>query len=85
MIVAGDFNDWRMQVDKVMCEELGFSEVMTQQTGEPARSFPAAFPVLKVDRVYYRGLELLDAGLLRGGIWNRLSDHAALTAHFRLP
>lgn len=84
MIVAGDFNDWRLQVDKVMREELGFSEVMAEQSGAPARSFPAALPMLRVDRVYYRGLELQDARLLRGGIWSRLSDHAALTARFRL-
>ncbi len=84
VIVAGDFNDWRMQVDKVMVEELGFTEVITEMEGQPARSFPAALPLLRVDRVYYRGLELLDASLLRGGIWSKLSDHAALTAQFRL-
>ena len=84
VIVAGDFNDWRMQVDKVMCGELGFSEVIAEQQGRPARSFPAALPILRVDRVYFRGLELLDAKLLRGGIWRKLSDHAALTASFRL-
>lgn len=84
VIVAGDFNDWRMQIDKVMCGELGFSEVIAQQQGRPARSFPAIMPLLRVDRVYYRGLELLDARLLRGGIWRRLSDHAAVTASFHL-
>lgn len=84
VIVAGDFNDWRMQVDKVMRGKLGFSEVITEQQGRPARSFPAVLPLLRVDRVYFRGLELLDARLLRGGVWRRLSDHAALTASFRL-
>lgn len=84
IIVAGDFNDWRMEIDKVMREELGFSEVIAEQEDLPARSFPAILPVLRVDRVYFRGLDLLEARLLRGGIWNRLSDHAALTAHFRL-
>ncbi len=84
VIVAGDFNDWHLKVDQYMREELGFREVHTELAGQPARSFPAALPVLRMDRVYYRGLELEDAGLLRGGIWGRLSDHAALTAHFRL-
>jgi endonuclease/exonuclease/phosphatase family metal-dependent hydrolase len=41
-------------------------------------------PLLRVDRVYFRGLKLLDARLLRGGVWRRLSDHAALTASFHL-
>jgi endonuclease/exonuclease/phosphatase family metal-dependent hydrolase len=84
VIVAGDFNDWRMQVDKVMRQELGFSEVIAEQHGRPARSFPAILPVLRVDRIYYRGLELEEARLLRGGVWSRLSDHAALMASFRL-
>jgi endonuclease/exonuclease/phosphatase family metal-dependent hydrolase len=85
VIVAGDFNDWRMQVDKVMCGELGFSEVIREQDGVPARSFPAALPLLQMDRIYFRGLDLLSARVLRGGVWSRLSDHAALTAHFRMP
>ena len=67
-----------------MVEELGFTEVITELEGQPARSFPARLPLLRVDRIYYRGLELLDASLLRGGIWSKLSDHAALTAQFRL-
>ena len=84
VIVAGDFNDWRRQADSVMVDELGFSEIITQQQGRPARSFPAILPLLRVDRVYFRGLELESARLLRGGVWNRLSDHAALTAQFHL-
>jgi endonuclease/exonuclease/phosphatase family metal-dependent hydrolase len=84
VIIAGDFNDWRLQVDKVMRGKLGFSEVIAEQSGRPARSFPAALPLLRVDRIYYRNLILEDARLLRGGIWSRLSDHAALTANFRL-
>ena len=84
VIVAGDFNDWRMQIDKVMCNELGFTEVFSEHQGRPARSFPAILPLLRVDRVYYRNMDLLDARLLRGGIWRRLSDHAALTATFHL-
>jgi endonuclease/exonuclease/phosphatase family metal-dependent hydrolase len=82
VIVAGDFNDWRMRGDRVMREELGFSEVFTELTGRPARSFPAALPVLRVDRIYFRGLQLKSARLLRDGIWRRLSDHAAINAEF---
>ena len=85
VIVAGDFNDWRMQSDKFMCGELGFSEVMTEQQGQPARTFPAMLPLVRVDRIYFRGLQLKDASVLRGGVWRRLSDHAALIASFHLP
>ncbi|MCZ6830262.1 MAG: endonuclease/exonuclease/phosphatase family protein [Gammaproteobacteria bacterium] len=82
VIVAGDFNDWRMRGDRVMREQLGFSEVITEMKGRPARSFPAALPVLRVDRIYFRGLHLQSARLLRSGIWRRLSDHAAINADF---
>ncbi|MEP5763952.1 MAG: endonuclease/exonuclease/phosphatase family protein [Halieaceae bacterium] len=85
VIVAGDFNDWRMRVDKVMCGDLGFSEVIAEQEGLPARSFPVALPVFRVDRIYFRGLQLKEASLLRDGIWRRLSDHAAITASFHQP
>ncbi len=84
VIVAGDFNDWHLKVDRIMRDELGFKEVHAEQHGQPARSFPAALPLLRMDRVYFRGVELVEAGLLRGGLWGQLSDHAALTAHFRL-
>lgn len=82
VIVAGDFNDWRMRLDTVIREEMGFSEVIADIRGRPARSFPAMLPLLRVDRIYYRGLKLESGRILRGGIWRRLSDHAALTASF---
>jgi endonuclease/exonuclease/phosphatase family metal-dependent hydrolase len=82
VIVAGDFNDWRMQVDSIMREDMGFSEVITQIRGRPARSYPALLPLLRVDRIYFRGLKLESGRILRGGIWRRLSDHSALTASF---
>ncbi len=84
VIIAGDFNDWHLKIDRYMREELGFEEVHAVQDGMPARSFPAALPMLRMDRVYFKGLELVEAGLLRSGLWGQLSDHAALTAHFRL-
>ena len=84
IIVAGDFNDWRMRGDRVMREKLGFSEVITEMKGRPARSFPAVLPVLRVDRIYFRGLQLQSAKLLRSGIWRRLSDHAAISADFSI-
>ena len=62
--------------------KLGFSEVIAEMKGRPARSFPAALPLLRVDRIYYRGLTLDSARLLRGGIWRKLSDHAAISATF---
>ncbi|MCX2983038.1 EEP domain-containing protein [Halieaceae bacterium IMCC14734] len=85
VIVAGDFNDWRLRGDNMMRQELGFNEVFSELRGRPVRSFPAALPVLRMDRIYFRGLQLESARALRGGIWRRLSDHAALCASFSNP
>jgi endonuclease/exonuclease/phosphatase family metal-dependent hydrolase len=46
----------------------------------PARTFPAAMPMLKLDRIYVRGFDVLDARVLHGASWARLSDHAPIIA-----
>ena len=50
----------------------------------PARTFPAAMPVLKLDRIYVRGFDILSAKVLHGTSWARLSDHAPLVAELSL-
>jgi endonuclease/exonuclease/phosphatase family metal-dependent hydrolase len=44
----------------------------------PARTFPAAMPVLQLDRVYVRGFDVVNAKVLFGATWARLSDHAPI-------
>lgn len=51
---------------------------------QPARTFPAAMPMLKLDRIYVRGFEVESAKVLHGVKWARLSDHAPLVAQLRL-
>jgi endonuclease/exonuclease/phosphatase family metal-dependent hydrolase len=84
LLLAGDFNDWRLVCDTYLRQQLGFSEVMTSLSGQVARTYPAVFPVMRMDRIYFRNMELLDGGLLSGWPWRRLSDHSALTAVFRV-
>ena len=84
LIIAGDFNDWNGKLNRQVIERLGVQEALSCVHGSPARTFPAQLPVLPVDRIYFRNLELLDAEKLAGRPWNRLSDHCALTATFRL-
>ena len=50
----------------------------------PARTFPAAMPVLQLDRVYVRGFDVLSAQVLHGARWARLSDHAPIVAELHL-
>lgn len=51
---------------------------------QPARTFPAALPFLRLDRIYARGFEVESAEVLHGTQWARLSDHAPIIATLRL-
>ncbi len=50
----------------------------------PARTFPAAMPFLKLDRIYVRGVRVLGARVLHGASWARLSDHAPIVAELQV-
>jgi endonuclease/exonuclease/phosphatase family metal-dependent hydrolase len=84
LIVAGDFNDWSARASKRLTKELGMQEVFAELHGRHARTFPARFPVLMLDRIYCRGLEVQSASVLMGKPWNTLSDHAALYAELKI-
>jgi len=80
LIIAGDFNDWRRRSCGYLGQELGLREVFDLAHGQSARSFPAALPMLALDRIYIRGFGVTSANVLHGHDWRRLSDHAALSA-----
>ncbi|MCB1887955.1 MAG: endonuclease/exonuclease/phosphatase family protein [Rhodocyclaceae bacterium] len=80
IIIAGDFNDWRNHADRLLAQRLGLQEVFCGGRGRPARSFPSALPVFRLDRIYVRGFDIRRAEAHFGGPWARISDHAALTA-----
>lgn len=83
LIIAGDFNDWRNQMSRAMSGELGMHDVFHLHDGSPARSYPAALPLLRLDRIYVRGFTVLQSHVHTGGAWQRLSDHAALSAQLK--
>jgi len=58
LIVAGDFNDWRNTANRLLAHELQLHEVFEANFGRPARSFPAGMPLLRMDRIYVRGLDI---------------------------
>lgn len=80
VIVAGDFNDWRGRADAILSEGADLVEAFTHETGRNARTFPAFFPLMRLDRIYSRNLDISAPGVLSHKPWSRLSDHAALTA-----
>lgn len=77
LIIGGDFNDWRNRAARVLEPRLAVREIFK---GRPARSFPSALPLLRLDRIYVRGFEILNARAHFGPPWSEISDHAALEA-----
>jgi endonuclease/exonuclease/phosphatase family metal-dependent hydrolase len=50
----------------------------------PARTFPAALPWFRLDRIYVRGFKVDLAEVLHGTLWAKLSDHAPIVATLTL-
>lgn len=84
LIVAGDFNDWRQQADTLLVA-CGLREVFRSALGQHARSFPARWPLLRLDRIYVRGVIAARPLLMPRLPWSHLSDHAPLAAEIDLP
>lgn len=84
LIIAGDFNDWRGHAENYLHHDLGVNEVFKSTIGSYARTFPALLPLLSMDRIYYRGLDVAHCQRLHDQPWNRLSDHTPLLAEFKL-
>ncbi|MNJ57659.1 hypothetical protein D3C77_532580 [compost metagenome] len=82
VIIAGDFNDWRLKADSVLGERL--LEAFGKIRGALARSFPARLPLLRLDRIYLRNAYPTDAQVLSNWPWSHLSDHAPLAAQVSL-
>ncbi|CAN5560676.1 endonuclease/exonuclease/phosphatase family protein [soil metagenome] len=80
LILAGDFNDWRGLATAHFEERLALKEVFKTTTGSHAKTFPAPFPFLTLDRMYLRGLAPLQAKCHDGNPWSQLSDHVAIEA-----
>jgi endonuclease/exonuclease/phosphatase family metal-dependent hydrolase len=78
LLIAGDFNDWSALATEILFRKVQVKELFHDLHGAHARSFPSIFPLLCLDRIYYRGLTPRAAEVMRGTPWHRLSDHAAL-------
>jgi endonuclease/exonuclease/phosphatase family metal-dependent hydrolase len=87
----GDLLRLRLDVAEVFDQRVarGMFSYLRKLTGRaprliPARTFPAALPVLSLDRIYLRGLSVESAEVLHGVLWARLSDHAPVVAILNL-
>jgi endonuclease/exonuclease/phosphatase family metal-dependent hydrolase len=84
LVIAGDFNDWRSKGDRALTEALGCVEVFGEVRGRPARTYPSMLPFFRLDRIYARGLRVVDAHVHYATRGARMSDHAALAATFEV-
>jgi endonuclease/exonuclease/phosphatase family metal-dependent hydrolase len=80
LVVAGDFNDWRVRGHLRLGRCHGLREVFAQLLGRPARTFPARWPLLPLDRIYVRNMTVERVAVLSTRPWSHLSDHAPLLA-----
>ncbi len=78
LVVAGDFNDWRLQAHLILAGDCGLREAFTELERQVPRTFPARWPLLPLDRVYLRNARVRRARVLSTRPWSHLSDHAPL-------
>jgi endonuclease/exonuclease/phosphatase family metal-dependent hydrolase len=84
LLIAGDFNDWRQKASDVLHDELQLEESFLSNVGHHARTFPSVFPVVSLDRIYYRGFKCVSATVIRSALFSTLSDHLPLMAEFQI-
>jgi endonuclease/exonuclease/phosphatase family metal-dependent hydrolase len=80
LIIAGDFNDWRLRGHRQIESCAGMREVFVHAKGSAARTFPARWPLLQLDRIYVRNASVHRPIVLPHRPWSHLSDHAPLAA-----
>lgn len=83
VVVAGDFNDWARRADPVL-SACGMSEAFISAHGKHAKSFPARWPLICLDRIYTRNVSTHAPEVLTKLPWSHLSDHAPLAVEIRL-
>ena len=78
LILAGDFNDWRCRAGDILQRGAGLKEAFASLEGRSARTFPVRWPLLRLDRIYFRNATASQQSVLSKPPWSRLSDHAGL-------
>lgn len=84
VLLAGDFNDWRQELDRRIVEELGFVNALGDHDPAIGRTWHARRPVFALDRIYARNLRVQRAGRFDGQPWSELSDHLPLFAELKV-
>jgi endonuclease/exonuclease/phosphatase family metal-dependent hydrolase len=87
-IIAGDFNDWNKKSLDIFEHELKMMEVYKTVTGNYAKTFPAFYPLLCLDRIYVKNANIKEALILKPKLAHTprdyFSDHLALFCEVEL-
>lgn len=84
VIVGGDFNDWEGAACRDFAAPLGLVRV-EGKGGRLRRTYPArGVRVGALDRLYLRGMTVVESAVLARRPWSRLSDHLPLWARVAL-
>jgi endonuclease/exonuclease/phosphatase family metal-dependent hydrolase len=78
VIIAGDFNDWNQKASNHFEEVYGFVEAYKSLHGNYAKTFPAQYPILSLDRMYVRNINPEIVKVYNDYEWKSISDHAAM-------
>jgi endonuclease/exonuclease/phosphatase family metal-dependent hydrolase len=84
VIIAGDFNDWQLRGNKRLARCDYLHEAFERNHGVLAKTYPARFPMLRLDRVYLRNATSHAPRILGNKPWTHLSDHLPLTVEVHL-
>lgn len=84
VIIAGDFNDWKLQGNITLAQNDYLHEAFERHHGRLAKTYPARWPLLRLDRIYLRNASSHSPTILSNKPWTHLSDHLPLSVevHF---
>lgn len=85
IIIGGDFNDWKKEMNGIFEKRVGLRDVFVEKTGLHAKTYPAIFPIFSLDRIYSRGLTVENVRVVREAGWKGSSDHLPLSAELSFP
>ncbi len=84
LLACGDFNDWSGELDRRARDGGRLHNALWDLDRPRRRTFPSTRPLLPLDRIYYRGMRLVEVRVLQGEPWRTLSDHLPVEATFEI-
>ncbi len=84
VIIAGDFNDWKLQGNVTLAQHDYLHEAFERHHGLLAKTYPARWPLLRLDRIYLRNASSHSPKILANKPWTHLSDHLPLAVEVHL-